>query len=737
MSNYNLLKTTIDANIKQNGNQEITGQILNSVLNQMVTTLGAGYQFAGVATLDPATDPGTPDAKVFYIANGKGTYTNFGGVEVTEDDVVVLYWDSSWHKVSTGIASQEKLSELDQKIEGFIGTDLTKQIVRGYFIKTNGGAGTKLPDPTQNNAYEYLKIQVFKGDKLTIKAAGGSSPRAFCVTDENENILGVSGQNFEGEYYVKNDGYVVLNNLFGESPMVCIRDGKYQKDMQRIDSVIDFIDRVDAVYIDGAFIKTSESPVNPTPTTNSAFSYSVIDVEDGEKYVIKGIGGDGPRLYCVTDNIGNVLLRAEQSSINEVHEITIPYGGKKLYVNSQTSVEHYCYRKERNLVAKKNDAIVVVAGFDSSQTDKKCADFICTGINDEDTINMAIESLTYGGTVKLCIGSYIISGFNKMSANKPCAICINKNQFPRYVTIEGVRGMYPHEGKSSKIIVAESAYNAITEQSIIIGCESDVYERYWYNNAMSVRDLLIELPDCTKPVICVSALHSVYAEYLGVICYNRKSRTAQVKAQKPPVPNLDSVAFYGINSNNTFYYMRYWECMAVGFGTAFKLGGDHITLINCASARNVYGYTFGTENNIACSHHITLLNCCSENDARYMYFGRYTQGDKEPICIINFQCEHDESSIVAMDYEYRNAEEEVPNSFYVGEITYSISPNQPFFSAGHGKLFKARNLRDRLLGSTAERPTAHDELQEYYDTTINKKIVWVDGAWRDYLGNVL
>ena len=116
MSNYNSLKTTIDANIKQNGVQAITGQILNSVLNAMVNTLGAGYQFAGVATLDPATDPGTPDAKVFYIANGKGTYTNFGDIEVTEDEVVVLYWDSSWHKVLTGIASKEELTELERDL---------------------------------------------------------------------------------------------------------------------------------------------------------------------------------------------------------------------------------------------------------------------------------------------------------------------------------------------------------------------------------------------------------------------------------------------------------------------------------------------------------------------------------------------------------------------------------------------------------------------------------------------
>lgn len=115
MANYQLLKADIDEKVYQNGQQEITGANLNSVLNAMVTTLGAEYQFAGVATID--TNPGTPDAKVFYIANGKGTYTNFGGLEVTEDEVVVLYWDTAWHKVATGIASQAKLTELESEIK--------------------------------------------------------------------------------------------------------------------------------------------------------------------------------------------------------------------------------------------------------------------------------------------------------------------------------------------------------------------------------------------------------------------------------------------------------------------------------------------------------------------------------------------------------------------------------------------------------------------------------------------
>ena len=115
MSNYTSLKASINANIKQNGNQEITGQILNSVLNAMVNTLGAGYQFAGVAT--PASNPGTPDAKVFYIANGKGIYTNFGGIDVTEDEVVILYLDSAWHKVSTGIALKSEIPDISGKAD--------------------------------------------------------------------------------------------------------------------------------------------------------------------------------------------------------------------------------------------------------------------------------------------------------------------------------------------------------------------------------------------------------------------------------------------------------------------------------------------------------------------------------------------------------------------------------------------------------------------------------------------
>lgn len=116
MSNYNSLKATINANIKTNGNQEITGSVMNSVLNAMVNSLGAGYQYAGVAT--PSTNPGTPDNKVFYIASTPGTYQNFGGLVVASGEVAVFAWDSSWHKEKTGAATKDELDRLDAEVNG-------------------------------------------------------------------------------------------------------------------------------------------------------------------------------------------------------------------------------------------------------------------------------------------------------------------------------------------------------------------------------------------------------------------------------------------------------------------------------------------------------------------------------------------------------------------------------------------------------------------------------------------
>lgn len=98
MANNELLKASIRGAIKANGNEEITGDILQQTLVAIVDALGKGYQFMGAAT--PSTDPGTPDQKVCYLAMQKGVYSNFNALEVGEYEISIMMYDSQWQGIT-------------------------------------------------------------------------------------------------------------------------------------------------------------------------------------------------------------------------------------------------------------------------------------------------------------------------------------------------------------------------------------------------------------------------------------------------------------------------------------------------------------------------------------------------------------------------------------------------------------------------------------------------------------
>lgn len=97
MANNELLKASIRSAIKENGNEEITGDVLQQTLVAIVDALGKGYQFMGEAT--PATDPGTPDQKVCYLAMQKGIYPNFNNLGVGEFQISIFLYDGSWSDI--------------------------------------------------------------------------------------------------------------------------------------------------------------------------------------------------------------------------------------------------------------------------------------------------------------------------------------------------------------------------------------------------------------------------------------------------------------------------------------------------------------------------------------------------------------------------------------------------------------------------------------------------------------
>lgn len=97
MANYSELLASIRSAIRQNGNNEITGNVLQGILVSIVNSLGSGYLFYGVA--NPSLNPGNPDARVFYITSAAGTYTYFGGIVVNENELVILKRSATvWEK---------------------------------------------------------------------------------------------------------------------------------------------------------------------------------------------------------------------------------------------------------------------------------------------------------------------------------------------------------------------------------------------------------------------------------------------------------------------------------------------------------------------------------------------------------------------------------------------------------------------------------------------------------------
>ena len=116
MANYQNLLNSIAAVIRTNGNQEITGAVLQSTLQSMVSVMGANATYGGVA--HPTDQPGTPDGPVVYVASERGIYTNFGAISIDADELAMLLWNpttGTWSKESIAYIADK--TEIEQLIE--------------------------------------------------------------------------------------------------------------------------------------------------------------------------------------------------------------------------------------------------------------------------------------------------------------------------------------------------------------------------------------------------------------------------------------------------------------------------------------------------------------------------------------------------------------------------------------------------------------------------------------------
>ena len=212
--NYNELKTSIAEVIRTNGNEEITGEVMQYILLEMVSSLGKDFQFAGVGT--PSTQVDEPDENKAWIL-GAGHYTNFGAAfDVAENQIAVAMYNGSFDVrfISVGRPVDATITENGQNpVEGgAIFAQFEQLRAAGYLF---AGIVTKATIPpaerpekifylcTQGGVYtNFDNLNLLRGLNVILwNGTQWQGNNVFLITDEittGSDALPTAGAVFEG-----------------------------------------------------------------------------------------------------------------------------------------------------------------------------------------------------------------------------------------------------------------------------------------------------------------------------------------------------------------------------------------------------------------------------------------------------------------------------------------------------------------------------------------------------------
>lgn len=173
MANWSDLKASVAEVIKTNGNQKITGQILQNALSSIISNLGENATFAGVAT--PETNPGTPDGNVFYLASEPGIYSNFNGLQLQDGLYILIFDGDSW------------ASEFLINSSNYQGVELCIKRKGGYSYLNNNGVVT-----SGGNGYNFITDYIPTSNIKALKyklAADGSNVAVIAAYDSGKTFI--------------------------------------------------------------------------------------------------------------------------------------------------------------------------------------------------------------------------------------------------------------------------------------------------------------------------------------------------------------------------------------------------------------------------------------------------------------------------------------------------------------------------------------------------------------------
>lgn len=388
---------------------------------------------------------------------------------------------------------------------------------------------------------------------------------------------------------------------------------------------------------------------------------------------------------------------------------------------------------------------IYVSAFDSDPKDKKLADFRCTGVNDELTINQAIASLPYGGTVQLLDGRYNIDSFpHEVTVNgKTEHIAIyfdtGDNSISRTVNLIGTtenKAYNSHYGVH--IHVTQAAIDGMNDEDsyILIGaCDKKpaVYGQYtWCNNA-NFSNFYLYMGEAEKKMVGIACnrLGDSHIRQVGI--YTESYFQHRFNHTKPPTPVVGSIGVISCSSSNDEMARIGWDtlnCCGMYIGALIQQV-DHLIMMTCTFARCVFGLycTGGTPKTM------TILNCCDEGCVHLPHFG-----GRGHVTAIDYNIERFNLAYYPDDPTGNTefyATEDKPGS-WIGTFEYTLQgwsgadpgkAGQHFWrlGKGEGKGIRTRNLNYDHTG--VSKPNCPEYLERYFDTEENVWKTWNGSEW--------
>lgn len=389
---------------------------------------------------------------------------------------------------------------------------------------------------------------------------------------------------------------------------------------------------------------------------------------------------------------------------------------------------------------------IVVAAFNSSEENKQIAKYICDGFNDEEEINSAINDLYetgQGGTVFLCKGDYTIGSLLDtgdtnigkvgiyIKTDKNLDISLVGSNHPNRISTDWSITV----GNTANIKLSDALFSSLSDDEIV-SIIAPYGGRNYPNLNFEVRNIAINLQNNNK---AVTMINGYYASNMRIDYFFGSIKDGKYETvNTAPNEKCRGIAVLQGQNFGTGYYIN--NCFIWGQNVAYDLGGEHLIMQNCGCRLCNIPFRFNAIGSEALnSHPITLINCCAEACKSGMYFK--TSTSRQAVTIIDYNEEYRATEQGGRWARTVGAVEETPGSF-CGTVTYAINKESyvnvgdvNFWEPGSGLNFVSRNLAHKLIGASSDRPQAPNIMQQYFDTTLNKMLVHINGAWVDFNGN--